>query len=192
MYTSSFEKRRHVVLLPRLVCRPSDVCSISFDPFAWKLPKLVQWMFIESRCSLLIFRPQGQRSRIKLLVFDKTAGLWKNVGCSISPEPYAGKLLNTAQWMPLESRWPILMSRSWSKVKVKLLVFETNLSAQYLLTSLLESCQTWYCECLMIPTDVQFTWSKVMVKLLVFEQMLSAQYLTSPLLVCQTSDSGCH
>ena len=54
---------------------------------------------------------QVTRSKVK----DKTAGLLKHVGCSLSPDPYAGKLLNVVQWMPLESRWPILMSRSWSK-----------------------------------------------------------------------------
>ena len=54
---------------------------------------------------------QVTRSKVK----DKTAGLLKHVGCSLSPDPYAGKLLNVVQWIPLESRWPILMSRSWSK-----------------------------------------------------------------------------
>ena len=58
-----------------------------------------------------------------------------------------------------------------SKVKVKLRVFE-KISAQYLLTPLLESCQTWYREWgnapaeYKDPIDVWVTWSKVKVKLL--------------------------
>ena len=35
-----------------LVCRPREVHSISFDPFARKLPNLVQWMILRSRWPL--------------------------------------------------------------------------------------------------------------------------------------------
>ena len=45
-----FEKRRHTV---RLVCRPSNVHSISFDPFAWKFPNLLQWISLQ-RNKLLV------------------------------------------------------------------------------------------------------------------------------------------
>ena len=38
------------------VCRPVDVCSISFDPFAWKLRIFIQWMFLGSRWPLFIIR----------------------------------------------------------------------------------------------------------------------------------------
>ena len=69
----------------RTFCRPRDVCSMSLDPCAWKLPISVQWMSLKSR-------------------FEVT----------------------------------------WSKVKVKLLVFEKSLSTQYILTPLLENRQTQY------------------------------------------------
>ena len=46
-----------------IVYRPSNVRSISFHPFACKLPNLVQWMPLESRCFLLIFRSHDQRPR---------------------------------------------------------------------------------------------------------------------------------
>ena len=38
------------------VCRPSVVRSISFDPFTWSIPNLVQGLPSMSRWSLLIFR----------------------------------------------------------------------------------------------------------------------------------------
>ena len=52
-----------------LVCRPSNVHSISYDLFAWKLPNLVQWMPLKSRSSLLLFLSHCQKSRSKLVVF---------------------------------------------------------------------------------------------------------------------------
>ena len=45
------------------VCRPSVVRSISFDPFTWSIPHLVQGLPSVSRWSLLIFRSHVQRSR---------------------------------------------------------------------------------------------------------------------------------
>ena len=45
------------------VCRPSVVRSISFDPFTWSIPNLVQGLPLMSRWSLLIFRSHVQRSR---------------------------------------------------------------------------------------------------------------------------------
>ena len=45
------------------VCRPSLVRSISFDPFTWSIPNLVQGLLSISRWSLLIFRSHVQRSR---------------------------------------------------------------------------------------------------------------------------------
>ena len=45
------------------VCRPSLVRSISFDPFTWSIPNLMQGLPSMSRWSLLIFRSHVQRSR---------------------------------------------------------------------------------------------------------------------------------
>ena len=42
------------------------VRSISFDPFAWKSPNLVQWMPLKRGCSLLMFTSQGQRLMLVL------------------------------------------------------------------------------------------------------------------------------
>ena len=47
----------------RSVCRPSVVCSISFDPFTWSIPNLVQGLPLINRWSLSIFRSHVQRSR---------------------------------------------------------------------------------------------------------------------------------
>ena len=60
---------------------------------------------------------------------SQTAGLSKHGVCSIFLDPFAGKLPYLVQWMSLEGRWFLIML--WSKVKVKLLVFEKMLSAQY-------------------------------------------------------------
>ena len=73
----------------RLVCRPSDVRSISFDPFAWKLPNLVQWMPIERRWSLLMLRSNWW-------------SLYKS----------AWWFPNLVQLMPLEKRCSLLIFRS--------------------------------------------------------------------------------
>ena len=45
------------------VCRPSVVRSLSFDPFTWSIPNLVQGLPSASRWSLLIFRSHVQRPR---------------------------------------------------------------------------------------------------------------------------------
>ena len=45
------------------VCKASVVRSISFDPFTWSIPNLVQGLRPISRWSLLIFRSHVQRSR---------------------------------------------------------------------------------------------------------------------------------
>ena len=47
----------------RSVCRPSVVRTISFDPFTWSIPNLVQGLPSMSRWSLFIFRSNVQRSR---------------------------------------------------------------------------------------------------------------------------------
>ena len=71
-FTPPFEKRSHIVLhkIGRSACRPSDVCTISFDPFVWKLPNLVQWIPSEEDehywFSCHMVKGQGQ-----------TAGLWE-------------------------------------------------------------------------------------------------------------------
>ena len=54
---------------------------------------------------------------------------------------------------------------TWSKVKVKLLVFEKLFGQSFLIPSL-ESSLTWYTGCTQ-QIHVQITWSKVKVKLLV-------------------------
>ena len=80
---------------------------------------------------------------------------------------------------------------TWSKVKIKLLVFEQMMSIQYRLTLSMESCQNSLKE-KKAPIDFQVTWSKVQVKLQVFVQMMSAQYLLIPLLKsCHTWYSEC-
>ena len=152
---------------------------------------------------------------------NQTAGL--NVVSSIFLDPFAGKLPSLVQWLH-DAHW-------WSRSK--LLVFEKMLSAQYLLTPYLESCQNWYSEwlqsrwpllmfrshgqrscgqtadlhltlCLMVtklPTLVDFREDysycllghKVNVKLLVFISALSAQNFKNHLLdIYQTWYSGCH
>ena len=79
-------------------CRPSYVCSISFDPFARKLPSLIQWMPLRSWWPKLIFRyvVKGQ---------GQTAGLWKKCCPLIIYWTLCWIVANLIQWMPLESTW---------------------------------------------------------------------------------------
>ena len=48
-------------------CRPSVVCSISFDHFTWSIPNLVQGLPLMSRWSLLIFKVTCSKVKVKLL-----------------------------------------------------------------------------------------------------------------------------
>ena len=49
----------------RRVCRPGDVRWKSFRPFAWKLPNLLQSIYLESRWPLYFFlRSHGLRCRL--------------------------------------------------------------------------------------------------------------------------------
>ena len=123
---------------------PSNI----FWPLCLKVTKLgtVDVTMEYGRWPELIFRSHGQRSR--------SICAWKNVVCSISFDPFAGKFLILVQWLHLSTAglWKIL-------------------SDQYLLTPLFENHQTWYIWCPlrvdMFPIDVQVTWSNVKVKLLV-------------------------
>ena len=82
-------------LVSCLVCRPSDIYSISFDPLiCLKVAKLG--------------RVDARRDQVSPIDFQAT----------------------------------------WSKVKVKMLVFEKMKSSHYYLTPMLESCQTWHIGCL--------------------------------------------
>ena len=54
---------KHKIHFYAPLCRPSLVRSISFDPFTWSIPSLVQGLPSMSRWSLLIFRSHVQRSR---------------------------------------------------------------------------------------------------------------------------------
>ena len=63
-------KRGHIVLQLSVVryvglsvCRPCVIRLISFDPFTWSIPNLVQGLHSIRKCFLLIFRSQVQRSR---------------------------------------------------------------------------------------------------------------------------------
>ena len=118
-----------------LVCRPPVDCSISFD----HLPYLIQWLPIESRCFLLIFRSLGQRSSQTVFVQMFSVQYLLTPLIESCYSWYNSK-------MPLQKQKnPINFQITWSKVMVRLLVFVQMFSAQFPLTPLLESCQTWYC-----------------------------------------------
>ena len=138
-------------------CKPSDVCSLSFDPFAWKLPgvfvmlsaqyldpfawkwpNLVQLMSLGSRWLLLILRSHGQRSR---------SNCWSLTKCFLSWSLCLKVAIFGKIDVPRKYMTPIGFEVTCSKVKIKLQVYDKILSAQYLLTPLLESDQTWYSGC---------------------------------------------
>ena len=59
---------------------------------------------------------------------DQTAGLYTNALCSTSLDPFA----------PREFMFTTDFQVTWSKVKIKLLIFVQKLSAQYLLSTFLK------------------------------------------------------
>ena len=63
LYYAVLEKGGILICNCRSFCRPSVVRSISFDPFTWSIPNLVQGLLLMSRWSQLIFRSHVQRSR---------------------------------------------------------------------------------------------------------------------------------
>ena len=101
--------------------------------------------------------------------------------CSMSLHPFAWKLPNSVQWMPLKSRWLQLILRSYdhrSRSSCWSLKNRCPLNI-YILTPLLENCQTRYNGCLLRVDQcsllIQVTWSKFKVKLLSAVYSLSYQ-----------------
>ena len=119
------------------VCRPSVVRSISFDPFTWSIPNLVQGLHPMSTWSLLIFRSHVQRSR-------SNHSLTQCVVRSISFHSFTWSIPNLVQGLPSMSRWSLLIFRSHvHRSMTNYSSQPTVLSAQYLLTPLLDQYQTW-------------------------------------------------
>lgn len=75
---------------------PSDVCSISFDPFVWKLPYLVQWKMTPNGFQVIWWKV-----KVKSLVFVQ-----------ILSTLYLLAPPNLIQWISLESRCSPLIFRS--------------------------------------------------------------------------------
>ena len=113
--------------------------DISFYPFAWELPILVQWYPLESTCSLLIFGSCGQMSR---------SNFWFSAQYFFYPFCLRIVKLN---WYNSCSLWvnvPYNFQIMWSKVKFKLLVFVQNVICSIIFfTPLLDSYQIWYRGC---------------------------------------------
>ena len=120
----------------RSVRRPSDVRSISF--VCLRIVKLGT-VTLESR-----FSSRGERSR---------SNCWSctNVFRPISFNHSVWNLPNLVQYLLVESKCylPVWICRSPCQGQTvclrKIVVRLISLSAQYLLTQLLESCLTWYC-----------------------------------------------
>ena len=130
-------KRGHNVL-QLSVCRPCVVRSISFDPFTWSIPNLVQGLPLMSRWSLLIFKVTCSKVKVKPLFSAQC------VVRLISVDPFAWSIPNLVQGLPSMSRWTLLIFRSHvQRSRLNHFSQPTVLSAQYLLTSSLDQYQTW-------------------------------------------------
>ena len=91
----------------RSVCRLVGVIrSISFDPFTWSIPNLVQGLPLMSRWSLLIFKVTCSKVKVKPLFLAQCV-----VG-SISFDPFTWSIPNLLQGLPSISRWSLLILRS--------------------------------------------------------------------------------
>ena len=104
-----------------------------------KVAKLVQWMALEKRCSLLIFR---SKVKAKLLIFIRS------VVYSSSYDPLIDGHQTLLHWLTLLRRFPYCFLDH--RVNVKLLVFISALSTQYFMNHLLDNYQTWYSGCWII------------------------------------------
>lgn len=88
----------------------SGVRSISFGPYAWKLPTLVHCMPLEGRCSLWIFRSHEQRTRSKFWFFFTTNATL----IFFIPLIFFAVLSNLVQSLPLENNFFLLLrSYGW-------------------------------------------------------------------------------
>ena len=94
--------RKPIFISPPVLHLSVDIHSISSNPFAWKLPNLVQWLPLRNICTLLIFSSYGQRSR---------SNCWSctNTVHSIPVVSFARKLPNLVQWTILEKRCSLLV-----------------------------------------------------------------------------------
>ena len=111
---------------------------MSLDPFAGKLPNLVQWILLESRWFLWMFRSRAPRSR---------SNCWYK------------RLLNIFRLLYLKYKYQVLIFIPPPPLKqgaycfalvgqsVGWLYVDQAMSAQYFLTTRLESCQTSYSGC---------------------------------------------
>ena len=148
----------------RSVCRPNDVSSISFDPFAWMLPNIVQWIYLENTWTLLILRSHGQRSKSNCWFLYKWCPLnicllfrwkvdkfstkvrWPQLIFRIHCQKSRSNFQSLNKCCPLNISWQLCwkvtkhgtvntsreyltaldVQVKYSKVKVELLAFETN------------------------------------------------------------------
>ena len=123
----------------RSVCRPSLVRSISFDPFPWSIPNLVQGLPSMSRWSLLIFKVTFSKVKVKSLFSVH------HVVRSIPFDPFTWSIPKLLQGLPLMRRWSLLIFRSHvQRSRSNHSSQPTVLSAQYLLTPLFYQYQIWY------------------------------------------------
>ena len=98
----------------------ANVCSMPFDPFAWKLSNLVPWMPIASKWLLMMFRSHDLRrmsncwSLYKYCPLGVIWPLWLRVARLVAVD------------VPREKNFLIDFQVTWSKVKVKLVVCIQN------------------------------------------------------------------
>ena len=160
------------------VCRPSLVRPISFDPFTWSIPNLVQGLPSMSRWSLLIFRSSRSNHSSLPNVLSAQYLLTPSLGqyqtwCRGCPQwvddPYwfsgymfkgQGQItLLSPLCCPLNIFWPLHL-------------INTILGAGVALNDY------------MIPIDFQVTYSKVKVKLLFWAHCVVHFIYFNPLVTC--------
>ena len=103
------------------VCRPSVVRSISFDPFTWSIPNLVQELPSMSRWSLLC-------SKVKVKPLFSAHCVVR----SISFDPFIWSIPNLVQGLRPMSIWSLLIFRSYIQASRSNYSFEPGeLSTMY-------------------------------------------------------------
>ena len=121
----------------RSVCRPSVVRSISFDPFTWSTPNMVQGLPLMSRWYLLIFRSHVQRSR------SNHSSKPRVLSGQYLLTPLLGQYQTWGRGSPNEYMISIDFQVTYSKVKVKPLFSAHCVVCSISLNPLLDQYHTW-------------------------------------------------
>ena len=96
----------------------TKIVQISFEPFAWKLLNLIEYMPLDIRCFLLIYKSHGQSALFRCFQLNI---FW----------PLGLKLTRLLHYFNFERRWSLLLFKSNGQCQIT--YWSEVFSTQYLL-----------------------------------------------------------